>query len=71
MELLVPDPAQEAADVVADRGQALQRLSMLIQRLAPLDRQIIVSYLERHAGGDDRRDHRHLPGQRRYENPSH
>ena len=29
-----------------DDSQALDRLSMLIQRLKPLDRQIIVSYLE-------------------------
>jgi RNA polymerase sigma-70 factor, ECF subfamily len=30
----------------ANRAQALDRLSTLIQRLKPLDRQIIVSYLE-------------------------
>jgi RNA polymerase sigma-70 factor, ECF subfamily len=29
-----------------DQHQALERLAMLIQRLKPLDRQIIVSYLE-------------------------
>jgi RNA polymerase sigma-70 factor, ECF subfamily len=33
-------------EVAASQTQALERLSMLIQRLKPLDRQIIVSYLE-------------------------
>ena len=33
-------------ELVASQTQALERLSMLIQRLKPLDRQIIVSYLE-------------------------
>lgn len=31
---------------IAGQNQALERLSMLIQQLKPLDRQIIVSYLE-------------------------
>ena len=33
-------------EVAASQTQALERLSLLIQRLKPLDRQIIVSYLE-------------------------
>ncbi len=33
-------------ELAAGQNQALERLSMLIQRLKPLDRQIIVSYLE-------------------------
>lgn len=36
----------EQGERAADQAQALERLSMLIQRLKPLDRQIIVSYLE-------------------------
>jgi RNA polymerase sigma-70 factor (ECF subfamily) len=36
------DQSERAAGTV----EALERLSMLIQRLKPLDRQIIVSYLE-------------------------
>lgn len=36
----------EQSERAADQAQALQRLSVLIQRLKPLDRQIIVSYLE-------------------------
>jgi len=34
------------SELAISQGQALQRLSTLIQRLKPLDRQIIVSYLE-------------------------
>jgi RNA polymerase sigma-70 factor, ECF subfamily len=33
-------------ELAATQAEALDRLSMLIQRLKPLDRQIIVSYLE-------------------------
>jgi RNA polymerase sigma-70 factor (ECF subfamily) len=33
-------------DVAADQHKTLERLSELIQRLKPLDRQVIVSYLE-------------------------
>jgi RNA polymerase sigma-70 factor (ECF subfamily) len=40
----VPDSDQGGFD--AAQTQALDRLSMLIRRLKPLDRQIIVSYLE-------------------------
>ncbi|MGP0071281.1 MAG: RNA polymerase sigma factor [Bryobacteraceae bacterium] len=45
IEELEAMPAQDG-EVVSDQQQALDRLSMLIQRLKPLDRQIIVSYLE-------------------------
>ena len=40
------DREQETADIAADRGKALERISLLIQRLDPLDRQVIVSHLE-------------------------
>ncbi len=36
----------DQGELAASQSEALQRLSMLIQRLKPLDRQIIVSYLE-------------------------
>jgi len=39
-------PGSDQVEVAASQTQALDRLSMLIQRLKPLDRQIIVSYLE-------------------------
>jgi RNA polymerase sigma-70 factor (ECF subfamily) len=39
-------PAVEQSERAAHQAQSLERLSMLIQRLKPLDRQIIVSYLE-------------------------
>jgi RNA polymerase sigma-70 factor (ECF subfamily) len=39
-------PADDQSERDAGQAQALERLSMLIQRLKPLDRQIIVSYLE-------------------------
>ncbi len=37
---------EEDAEVVVDRRQALERLMELIRRLNPLDRQIILCYLE-------------------------
>ena len=40
------DFTQDQGESVADQRKALERLSSLIQRLKPLDRQIIVSYLE-------------------------
>jgi RNA polymerase sigma-70 factor, ECF subfamily len=40
----LPDPGANRHD--ADRRHALERLLELIQRLAPLDRQVILSYLE-------------------------
>jgi RNA polymerase sigma-70 factor, ECF subfamily len=39
-------PGTDQTEFAASEGEALERLSMLIQRLKPLDRQIIVSYLE-------------------------
>jgi RNA polymerase sigma-70 factor (ECF subfamily) len=39
-------PASDQVEFVAGQAEALERLSALIQRLKPLDRQIIVSYLE-------------------------
>jgi RNA polymerase sigma-70 factor (ECF subfamily) len=39
-------PGSDQAELAASQAEALGRLSMLIQRLKPLDRQIIVSYLE-------------------------
>ena len=39
-------PGSDQVELAASQTEALERLSMLIQRLKPLDRQIIVSYLE-------------------------
>ncbi len=39
-------PGTDQGELAASHSEALDRLSMLIQRLKPLDRQIIVSYLE-------------------------
>jgi RNA polymerase sigma-70 factor, ECF subfamily len=39
-------PGSDQVDLAASQAEALERLSTLIQRLKPLDRQIIVSYLE-------------------------
>jgi RNA polymerase sigma-70 factor (ECF subfamily) len=39
-------PGSDQAELAASQAEALGRLSMLVQRLKPLDRQIIVSYLE-------------------------
>ncbi len=39
-------PAENRGEHAVNQGQVLERLSLLIQRLKPLDRQIIVSYLE-------------------------
>jgi RNA polymerase sigma-70 factor (ECF subfamily) len=39
-------PGGDQVELAASQTEALQRLSMLTQRLKPLDRQIIVSYLE-------------------------
>ena len=38
--------SSDHGELAATQAEALDRLSMLIQRLKPLDRQIIVSYLE-------------------------
>lgn len=39
-------PGNHPDELATDRREALERLSALIQRLKPIDRQIIVSYLE-------------------------
>jgi RNA polymerase sigma-70 factor (ECF subfamily) len=39
-------PSKERNEFAAGQNQALERLSGLIQQLKPLDRQIIISYLE-------------------------
>lgn len=39
-------PGSDQLELAASQAQALDRISTLIQRLKPLDRQIIVSYLE-------------------------
>jgi RNA polymerase sigma-70 factor (ECF subfamily) len=39
-------PSQDQGELAASENQAVKRLSTLIQQLKPLDRQIIVSYLE-------------------------
>ena len=39
-------PSRGQNDVAATQAEALNYLSTLIQRLKPLDRQIIISYLE-------------------------
>lgn len=39
-------PSNDQNELVAGQNQALERLSGLIQKLKPLDRQIIISYLE-------------------------
>jgi RNA polymerase sigma-70 factor, ECF subfamily len=39
-------PSNDQNELAAGQNQALERLSNLIQQLKPLDRQIIVSYLE-------------------------
>jgi len=39
-------PGSDHGELAASQAQALERLETLIQRLKPLDRQIIVSYLE-------------------------
>ena len=39
-------PDNDQGELAASQAEALARLSMLIQRLKPLDRQIIVCYLE-------------------------
>ena len=39
-------PSNDRNEIAASQNQALDRLASLIQKLKPLDRQIIVSYLE-------------------------
>ncbi len=46
IEELEAMPSPDHAGLITHQEQALDRLSILIQRLKPLDRQIILSYLE-------------------------
>jgi len=46
VEDLAQAPHLPAADSAVDQRHALERLAGLIQRLTPLDRQVILSYLE-------------------------
>jgi RNA polymerase sigma-70 factor (ECF subfamily) len=39
-------PAKNQSELVANQREALDRLLRLVQRLKPLDRQVILSYLE-------------------------
>lgn len=39
-------PGRDEVHLAASQAEALQHLSLLMQRLKPLDRQIIISYLE-------------------------
>jgi RNA polymerase sigma-70 factor (ECF subfamily) len=39
-------PSGEDREVAADQHHALEKLLQLVQRLKPLDRQVILSYLE-------------------------
>lgn len=46
LEDVDPMPDASAGEAAADRTRALERLLELIQHLKPLDRQVILSYLE-------------------------
>jgi RNA polymerase sigma-70 factor, ECF subfamily len=46
LEDVGPLPASGGGELAASQSEALERLDLLIRRLKPLDRQIIVSYLE-------------------------
>lgn len=46
IETIETMPDREQAELAAGNAESLDRLRLLIQRLKPLDRQIIVSYLE-------------------------
>jgi RNA polymerase sigma-70 factor (ECF subfamily) len=46
IETIEAMPGSNHGELAASEAEALDHLSMLIQRLRPLDRQIIVSYLE-------------------------
>ena len=39
-------PSQDQSELEVSQSEALKQLSLLIQKLKPLDRQIIISYLE-------------------------
>jgi RNA polymerase sigma-70 factor (ECF subfamily) len=46
IETIEATPSNHHGEAAATEAEGLERLSMLIQRLKPLDRQIIISYLE-------------------------
>jgi RNA polymerase sigma-70 factor (ECF subfamily) len=46
LEVLESSPSGEDRELAVDRRHALDKLLQLIQRLKPLDRQVILSYLE-------------------------
>ncbi len=46
IEAIEQMPGEDRSELAFSQSLTLERLSMLIQRLKPLDRQIIVSYLE-------------------------
>lgn len=46
IEAIEAMPGRDRGELAVSEGEALDRLSLLIQRLKPLGRQIIVSYLE-------------------------
>jgi len=46
LEVLDVTPGKDDVEANADRNRAMQRLLALIQRLTPLDRQVILLYLE-------------------------
>jgi RNA polymerase sigma-70 factor (ECF subfamily) len=46
LDVLESSPTGEDAELAADRRHALDKLLQMIQRLNPLDRQVILSYLE-------------------------
>jgi len=46
IETIEAMPSNHRGELAATEAEGLERLSMLIQRLKPLDRQIIISYLE-------------------------
>jgi RNA polymerase sigma-70 factor (ECF subfamily) len=46
IETIEAMPSNHHGELAATEAEGLERLSMLIQRLKPLDRQIIISYLE-------------------------
>ena len=64
-------PPKNESELAADQREALDRLLSLVQRLKPLDRQVILSYLEGHGRGFDRGDHGDFAGKRRDQDSPH
>jgi RNA polymerase sigma-70 factor, ECF subfamily len=46
LDQLASIPTEENGETLADRRRALERILILIRKLAPLDRQVILLYLE-------------------------